>query len=91
MNSHLIQWAKAAGRVSAFLAGGDPLVVWETYRTFEEDSSILFDTVEAFYDTVKPILEEREREYERSKPTSLIESSHVAVPSEARLHKGNTK
>lgn len=61
MNTKTTNWCRAAGRVVAWLAGCDAKDVWESYRTFEEDSSILFDTVEAFYDSVKPILEERER------------------------------
>jgi len=61
MDTKCTNWCRAAGNVVAFLAGARAADVWQKYETFEEDMSILFDTVEDVYGTAKWILEERER------------------------------
>jgi len=81
MDSRTLRWVRAAARVVGWLAGGRPCDVWPTYRTFEEDSGTLFDTVEDFYGSVKPILEERERARE-DRETAEAASHLVPVPTE---------
>jgi len=78
-HSKLVRWYRTVARIAAWIAGADPLDVWPSYGTFEADSSILFDTAEDFYNSVKWILEERERAREQSSATAQAASLVVGT------------
>jgi len=61
MMTDVYGWADATSRLTAALAGLDPLKVWRTYELFELDVQFLVDMIALAEDEMKPILEERER------------------------------
>lgn len=91
----LVGLHRSVSRIVAHLAGSDPLIVWATYRTFEEDMCILADVMGVLEDSAKPYLEMREREYARPSATSPAASRRdQGVPSgstEIRLDTDATK
>lgn len=49
------------GRIVAALSGCDVRHIWSRYSEFESDVEFLVATIALLEDSVKPILEERER------------------------------
>lgn len=80
---------RAVTRIMAHLMGTSPLEVWPTYRTFEDDTSILVDILGVLEDSAKPYLEERARKVRTAhgRPDGKAEaaSSLVRVPTRNSL------
>jgi len=85
----------AVARIVACLAGSDPLDVWASYRSFEDDLGILVDAHGAVVDIAKPSLEERARARERKRSNATgapdARSVLVSVATEEALNRARSK
>lgn len=91
-HTEMMELHRAVSRIIAHLAGSDPLLVWPSYRTFEDDIDILVGVLEHIGDSAKPFLEMRERAREaKANATSPTASRVVGTTSSDSLDDEGTE